>query len=93
MFFPEPKFIKTLFNNQRKNRGFKYLSMAYAHYTWFDKEDYQHLLSVVQLGLAENDYQDIKPFLALLTQLLTHPGGDRSEARFEKTLLFFLEQL
>jgi len=82
-----------LFNNQRKNKGFKYLSLAYAHYTWFDKDDYGHLLSVIQLGLHENDYQDIKPFLALLTQLLTHSGGDRTENRFEKTILFFLEQL
>ena len=93
LLFPDPKFIKTLFNNQRKNRGFIYLSIAYAHYTWFDKEDYQNLLHVIHYGLNENDYQDIKPFLALLTQLLRNVGGDRSENRFEKTLLFFLEQL
>ena len=47
LFFPDPKFLRNLFNNQRKNRGFKFLSLAYAHYTWFDKDDYNSLLQVI----------------------------------------------
>jgi hypothetical protein len=56
LFFPEPKFLKIVFNNQRKNRGYKFLSLAYAHYTWFDKDDYNQLLQVIQLGMNENDF-------------------------------------
>lgn len=80
-----------MFNNQRKNRGFKFLGLTYAHYTWFDKDDYNQLLQVIQIGMNENDHLDIKPYLAMLTQLLISPGGDRSENRFEKTILLFLE--
>ena len=91
LFFPEPKFLKIVFNNQRKNRGYKFLGLAFAHYTWFDKDDYNQLLQVIQIGMNDNDYQDIKPYLAMLTQLLSGSGGDRSENRFEKTILLFLE--
>lgn len=56
MFFPEPKFLNIVFKNQRKNRGYKFLSLAYAHYTWFDKDDYNQLLQVIQIGMNENDF-------------------------------------
>jgi hypothetical protein len=91
LFFPEPQYLKKMFNNQKKNRGFKFLGLTYAHYTWFDKDDYNQLLQVIQIGMNENDYLDIKPYLAMLTQLLIAPGGDRIENRFEKTILLFLE--
>jgi hypothetical protein len=70
LFFPEPTIFKMILNNQKNNRGNKFLGLAYAHYTWFDKDYYRQLLQVIQIGMNENDYKDIKPYLALLTQLL-----------------------
>jgi hypothetical protein len=80
-----------LLSNQKKNRGLKHLSLAYAHYTWFEKDDFVTLLQAILIGLNENDYMDIKPYLALITQLVLTPGGDRVENRFDKTLSHFLE--
>jgi hypothetical protein len=48
---------------------------------------------MINQGLNENDYLEIKPFLVLLTHLIKNPGGDRAENRFEKTIIFFLEIL
>lgn len=93
LFFPDHKFLKMPFNSAKKNKAIKALCSAYAHYTWSDKDSFGELLLALQLGMAEYDHTEIKPYLTMFYYLLNKPGGDRSEARFERTMTVFLECL
>lgn len=69
----------------------KALAIGYVHYTWNEKGQVDDLLTVVQLGLADHDYSDIKPYLTLLQYILMYPGGDKNEGRFDRAMLNFLD--
>jgi len=94
LFFPDVKFLKMPFSMARNNKAIKALSICYAHYTWNDRDEYQTILQVIELGLNEHDYAELKPFFTLLQYLLTKPNtSDKSDNRFERTMTFFLETL
>ena len=77
----------------KKNKAIKALCTGYCHYSWCDKDLFNQLLDVVQLGLTEHDYNDIKPYLTLIQHIVMKPSGDRSEGRLDRTLVLFLEMM
>lgn len=94
LYFPDPKFLKMCFNYAKKNKAIKALCSGYAHYCYNDKDDFHQILTLIQVVLQENDsLADIKAYMTMLQYLLQKPGGDRQEARFDKTMMVFLECL
>lgn len=70
LFIPESKFLKKVFSEARKNRSINYVCMGYVHFTWTEAEGFKELMGVIQNGLNENDYDDIRPYLMLVQFLL-----------------------
>ncbi len=82
-----------IFSASKKNRTIKYVCMSYLHYSWNEPEVYNTLLDVLVQGLNESDGQEARPFFVLAQYLLQKVGGDKSENRFERTMLTFIDTL
>jgi len=67
--------------------------MGYVHYSWNDSDAFKELKAVIQNGLMENDFSDIKPYLILTQFLLQYNSGDAvmQQQRFEEVLILFLD--
>ena len=58
------------FIEAKRNRSMLALSKAHCHYAAQDPEQVEELFRTVDVGLTENDYEALRPFLFLLEVLL-----------------------
>jgi hypothetical protein len=72
IFIPEAKFLKKFIGEAKRNRSAFAVAQAHCHYAAIqpDTDQANELFATVEMGLMENDYDGIRPFLTLFEVLL-----------------------
>jgi hypothetical protein len=95
LFIPEAKFLKKFIMEAKRNRGITSIVKAHCHYASEkvedgDKSQSQELFNVVEHGLNEYDYNEVRPFFCLFEIMLETDHENFTNNR-ERWLGKFLE--
>lgn len=70
IFVPEARFLKRFVQEAKRSRSVQALCKAHVHYAHFDGDQVEDLFRTVQAGLQDNDFDGLRPYLALFEALL-----------------------
>ena len=95
LFFPEAKFLRRVFLSAGAHtHSMLAVCQCYVHYVWYaqaNPKEFKELLQVVQQGLTDGEFDEVKPYL-VLTQKLIEACPERVEVILQNWLEVVIEQ-